>query len=98
MPSKDTVKLVDENACAVQTPERAYVWTVQTPQVFECNLITNAYSLLMQSDEIKVTDDAMVVEQMLRIPVKMFEGSYRNVKLTTPEDLDVAESFLKKKL
>ncbi len=94
MPSKDTVKIVDENCCATETPDRKRVWTVQTPQVFERELITDAYRRYMEKEEIFVTDDAMVVEQMCGRPVKMFEGSYRNIKLTTPEDLDIAGIFL----
>ncbi len=94
MPSKDTVKVVDENCCATETSDRKRVWTVQTPQVFERELITDAYRRYMEKEEIFVTDDAMVVEQMCGRPVKMFEGSYRNIKLTTPEDLDIAGIFL----
>lgn len=95
MPVKDTIKLVDENTFSVKTPERKYVWAVQTPQVFETSLIIEAYSRLMETDCIHVTDDAMVVEQMMDVPVKLFEGSYENIKITTPEDLDIAKMFLK---
>lgn len=95
MPSKDTVKIVDDDTFAVQTPKRKYVWTVQTPQIFETSLITDAYEKLMEKQDIDVTDDAMVVEQMLHHPVRLFEGSYENIKITTPEDLEIAEGFLK---
>ena len=94
MPSKDTVKIVDENQFAVTTPARKYVWNVQTPQVFETALITQAYEKLMQHDRENVTDDAMVVEQEMQIPVKLFEGSYCNIKSTTPEDLETAKGFI----
>ena len=94
MPSKDTVKIVDENQFAVTTPVRKYVWNVQTPQVFETALITQAYEKLMQHDRENVTDDAMVVEQEMQIPVKLFEGSYCNIKITTPEDLETAKGFI----
>ena len=97
MPSKDTVKIVDEDGYAVNTPERKYVWNVQTPQVFETQLITEAYSRMMKKESIQVTDDAMAVEQEMQVPVKLFEGSYMNIKITTPEDLETARSFLKKK-
>lgn len=97
MPSKDTVKIVDEDGYAVNTPERKYVWNVQTPQVFETKLITEAYSRMMRKETIQVTDDAMAVEQEMQVPVKLFEGSYMNIKITTPEDLETARSFLKKK-
>lgn len=96
MPSKDTVKLVDDNAFAKETPNRNYVWIIQTPQVFDSALIIEAYSKLIVQEEIQVTDDAMVVEQQLDLPVKMVRGSYENIKVTTPEDLDVAEIFVKK--
>lgn len=97
MPSKDTVKLLDEDGFAKETPQRNCVWAVQTPQVFESGLIIEAYSRLMREDSIKVTDDAMVVEQTMDTPVKLFEGSYENIKITTPEDLEIAEVFLKRK-
>ena len=96
MPSKDTVKLVDENTFASGTPNRKYVWTVQTPQIFETALIKAAYEKIMQGDCNGITDDAMVVEQTMNVPVKLFEGSYENIKITTPEDLDIAKVFLKK--
>ena len=94
MPSKDTVKLVDEESFAVNTPRRKYVWTVQTPQVFERPLIVEAYSRLMAAEHTDVTDDAMAVEMMMKAPVKLIEGSYENLKITTREDLKVAEVFL----
>lgn len=97
MPSKDTIKLVDDNGFSVTTPERKCVWSVQTPQIFETSLIIEAYSKLMREECINVTDDAMVVEQMMDVPVKLFEGSYENIKITTPEDLKVAKAFLKEK-
>lgn len=98
VPSKDTIKLINEEQFAVTTPERKYVWSVQTPQVFEKTLIFEAYARLMEEECVHVTDDAMVVEQMMHLPVKLFEGSYENIKITTPEDLDIARIFLSKKL
>ena len=97
VPSKDTIKLINEEQFAVTTPERNYVWAVQTPQVFEKTLIFEAYARLMEEECVHVTDDAMVVEQMMHLPVKLFEGSYENIKITTPEDLDIARIFLSKK-
>ncbi len=96
VPSKDTIKLADEDNFAADTPERRFVWAIQTPQVFKTALIKEAYFRLMQKGDIHVTDDAMVVEQMMKVPVKLFEGSYENIKITTPEDLKIAEAFLKK--
>ena len=96
MPVKDTIKISDESGFAKETPNRSLVWAVQTPQVFQVSLIKEAYGKLMECDNIPVTDDAMVAEQMLGTRVKLVEGSYENIKITTPEDLGVAESFLKK--
>ncbi len=94
VPAKDTIKIVDENEFVRDTPERKSLWVVQTPQVFETKLVKSAYSLLMGEPFITVTDDAMAVEQMLNFPIKMFYGSYENIKITTPEDLKTAEVFL----
>ena len=96
MPVKDTIKIADAEGYADMTPDRSMLWQIQTPQVFETSLIKEAYKKLMQSDTIKVTDDAMVVEQMLGGKVKLVFGSYENIKITTPEDLEIAEIFLKK--
>ncbi len=96
MPVKDTIKIADVEGYADMTPERSLLWQVQTPQVFETSFVKEAYKKLMQSDTIKVTDDAMVVEQMLGGKVKLVLGSYENIKITTPEDLEIAEIFLKK--
>lgn len=96
MMSKDTVKLADEDGFAAQTPDRSHVWTVQTPQSFSYSLIREAYDRMMSREEYQqgVTDDAMVVERMTRRRVKLTEGSYRNMKVTTPEDMAVAEAYL----
>lgn len=95
MPVKDTIKIADDEGFAKETPNRSHVWMVQTPQVFETFLIKGAYSLLMEQEIIQVTDDAMVVETMLQRKVKLVEGSYENIKITTSEDLKVAEILAK---
>ncbi len=92
---KDTIKVADENGFVEMTPDRSRLWQVQTPQVFETELIQNAYEKLMEQDEITVTDDAMVVEQMLGNKVKLVKGNYHNIKITTPEDLLMAEKIAK---
>ncbi len=100
MPAKDTVKLSDTEGFAADTPSRDRVWLVQTPQVFELPLICRAYGKMMGQKEeweregIKITDDAMVVETFTERRVKLVEGSYRNIKITTPEDLKIAAAFL----
>ena len=100
MPSKDTVKLATSEGFADFTPDRNLVWNIQTPQVFDRTLITDVYRRLREayygkSDIVPVTDDASVVEQFSAVKVKLVEGSYRNIKITTPEDIKVAEAFLK---
>jgi len=97
MPAKDTIKIADSQGFISQTPDRDMVWVVQTPQVFDFSIIKKAYSLLMRESYIQVTDDCMVVEQMLDYPIKLVEGSYRNIKITTPEDIIIAERLLSDK-
>lgn len=94
MPSKDTVKIVDNEGIVCSTPDRNRVWNIQTPQVFSYSLVTNAYIQALQGDCTMITDDAMVVEKYGEHPVKVYEGSYKNIKITTPEDIPVAELFL----
>ena len=100
MPVKDTIKIVDGEGYALRTPDRSSVWQVQTPQVFDTPLILSAYEKLMQEQErlvregIRITDDAMVVETLMGNAIKLVEGSYQNIKITTPEDMAVAEAFL----
>jgi 2-C-methyl-D-erythritol 4-phosphate cytidylyltransferase len=94
MPVKDTIKIADDAGFAEQTPDRRKVWQIQTPQTFEYQLIKGAYEKLLEDEPEGITDDAMVVETMTDHKVKLVEGSYRNIKITTPEDLLVAESFL----
>lgn len=100
MPSKDTVKIVDRECYAIQTPDRRTVWNVQTPQVFELRIIMEAYERLqtgivrVQEQGIPITDDAGVVELFTNYRVRMVEGDYTNLKITTPEDLVIAEALL----
>ena len=100
MPVKDTIKIGDEEGFAIQTPNRKKVWMVQTPQVFDRSLITEAYrNLVEQLDDlrkkgIEITDDAMVVETMMNRKVKLVPASYENIKITTPEDMKIAECLL----
>lgn len=102
MPVKDTIKIVDETGCAKQTPDRNFMWQVQTPQVFDAPLILFAYERLMQEkgrllrEGISITDDAMVVETFTDCKVRLVEGGYGNMKVTTPEDMVVAEALLEK--
>ncbi len=101
MPVKDTIKIADEQGCIHMTPKRSLVWQIQTPQVFEGELIARAYTELMEKEKelldqgVLITDDAMVVEKVCSHPVKLVEGSYENIKITTPEDLEIAKIFVK---
>ena len=95
MPSKDTVKLADPSGYIKETPDRKIVWNIQTPQIFSYDLIRGAYESIRKKDMSNVTDDAMVVEQETGTKILLVEGSYQNIKITTPEDLAVAEAFLR---
>lgn len=96
MPIKDTIKIANEDLFAEHTPDRSKVWIIQTPQAFAYPLIRKAYDML-QKEKIPVTDDAMVAEHFLGVPIKLIEGSYTNIKITTPEDLQLAELICKGK-
>lgn len=95
MPVKDTIKMADHDQFVKNTLNRRQLWQIQTPQVFEACLIKEAYCKLQEGRYTGITDDAMVVEKILGLPVKLVEGSYQNIKITTPEDLDLARLFLK---
>lgn len=100
VPSKDTVRLSDENGFAKCTPDRRGVWIIQTPQAFETGLLVKAYRMLREradrlgKESIAVTDDAGVVELFTEQRIRLVEGSYDNIKVTTPGDMKIAEAFL----
>jgi 2-C-methyl-D-erythritol 4-phosphate cytidylyltransferase len=91
VPVTDTIKRADERLTVRETPPRKNLWAVQTPQVFRIDIITRAYQKAKQD----VTDDASLVEQA-GYKVKLYMGSYDNIKITTPDDLILAEALLKK--
>lgn len=102
VPSKDTVKIVDGEGITVDTPDRSSVWLMQTPQVFAYEPILKAYEKMAVNglsgenrSAAGITDDAMVMERFGDLPVHVSEGSYKNIKITTPEDMITAEAFLK---
>ena len=99
VPVKDTIKVADADGFAVMTPDRSTLWQMQTPQTFRYGLVYGAYRTLLSDESYQkgITDDAMVVETMTSGRVKLVEGSYENIKVTTPEDMIVAESFLKRR-
>lgn len=101
IPVKDTIKTVDKDGWIEETPDREYLWLAQTPQAFDYTSIIRAYELLFDEKETerkKITDDAMVYERYMNLPVKVVKGDYYNIKLTTPEDLVFAEGISKMKL
>ena len=97
MPVKDTIKIADSQGYALETPDRSRVWMIQTPQVFESDLVKQCYKILLKNPEAFATDDAMVVETYSDCKVKLVQGSYENIKITTPEDLQIAEVFATKR-
>ena len=91
MPVKDTIKLVNREGMIESSPDRSMVWQAQTPQVFSVPLIVEAFTRQMREDCTGITDDAMVVEAQMGVKAHMVMGSYANIKITTPEDLFMAE-------
>lgn len=88
VPVKDTIKRVDENGRIAETPKRSSLWAAQTPQVFKYTLIYDAYSRMLSERCVDgITDDAQVMERMCGRGPVIVEGSYRNIKITTPEDI-----------
>ena len=92
MPSRDTVKIADEEGFVRETPPRKSVWTIQTPQAFSYALIRRANEVLRSRGGMEgVTDDAMIVERSGLAKVRLVRGTYDNIKITTPEDLRFLE-------
>ena len=91
---KDTVKVVNEKGIITSTPDRNYLWAVHTPQVFERRLYLSAIDNVINSE--MFTDDCKLLEEY-GTEVKMVEGSYSNIKITTPDDIPIAESLLEKR-
>lgn len=93
MPVKDTVKVVDKDQFSVQTLDRSHIWMMQTPQAFSYPKIREAYEKVIEQHQ-TITDDAMALELAFGIHAKLVEGSYFNIKVTTPEDLVIASGIL----
>lgn len=96
MPVKDTIKIADAMQFSKETLDRSVLWQMQTPQTFRYGLVFDAYKRLLSEPVLQngITDDAMVVEAMCGERVKFVEGSYQNIKVTTPEDMIIASLFL----
>ena len=88
VPVKDTIKLTNDFKLVTDTLPRSLLWAAQTPQIFNFELITKAYETL----SCEVTDDASAIEQLGQ-SVQIYFGSYNNIKISTPEDLILAESL-----
>ena len=103
VPSKDTVKLADENGMVTEEPPRKNVWNMQTPQVFDTDIILKAGELASEdyrkskesgTPMTQITDDAQMVRLYTKTPIKLVMGSYDNIKITTPVDMLIAEKIL----
>ena len=94
VPAKDTIKRVNADGIVQETPVRSELWNIQTPQCFYTNEILNCY-VRAQNESYSGTDDASLAEKY-GLSVRVVSAYYENIKLTTPEDLDVAEVFLKR--
>lgn len=90
VPVTDTIKAAGKDLTVIETPPRSHLWAVQTPQIFRFAIIEEAY----RQAKGDVTDDSMLVEK-IGGKVKLFMGSYDNIKITTPHDLTVAELLIK---
>ncbi|WP_168123544.1 2-C-methyl-D-erythritol 4-phosphate cytidylyltransferase [Paenibacillus sp. HB172176] len=95
VPVKDTIKQVDETGRIVSTPDRSTLWAIQTPQAFRRSTLLEAHEKARQ-DGFLGTDDASLVER-LDVAVHVAEGDYANIKITTPEDLPMAELLLERR-
>lgn len=94
IPSKDTLKRLDDRHFVSETPSRSSMWQAQTPQVFKRELLLEAYEHA-DKQQFTGTDDASLVEHLGR-PVKMIEGERMNIKLTYPMDLELAKLIIQK--
>lgn len=93
VPVKSTIKECDKTQMVLRTPDRSILWEIQTPQAIQRNLLEQGFEFAIHRN-ITVTDDVSLVE-LLGKPVKIVEGSYSNIKITTPDDLVFAEQVLK---
>ncbi|ATF10727.1 2-C-methyl-D-erythritol 4-phosphate cytidylyltransferase [Brevibacillus sp. HB1.1] len=95
VPVKDTIKVVGATGLVESTPARESLWAVQTPQAFRMSLLREAHQAAEAAGKLG-TDDAMLVE-WLGHPVSIMNGSYENIKITTPDDLWFGEEILRKR-
>lgn len=95
VPVKDTIKEIMDEKIVRKTLDRSTLWMIQTPQVFKKEVITYAYAKALK-EGFGGTDDASLAEHY-GFRIKVVEGSYENIKITTPDDLDLAELILKRR-
>ena len=98
VPEKNTIKVADSDGYVTSTPDRSTLWEIQTPQGFEKDLLLEGYEKTGGMPSEKITDDAMVVELSGCSKVKLVMGEYTNIKITTPEDLEIGRMILKNRL
>jgi len=94
VPAKDTIRIVDNEDVAVDTPPRRHMWQVQTPQCFVYSEICDAFSAMEAAGDYSVTDDGMVMEIYGNRKIKMIRGSYENIKITTRDDIVTGKAIL----
>jgi len=94
---KNTIKIVDEDRIVQSTPARGTLWSVQTPQGFKREILEAAYEKA-EKDDFLGTDDSSLVERLGIVDVHIVEGDQKNIKITTPEDMVIAEAFLREGL
>ena len=99
VPVKDTIKRANKEGYIIDTPNRSELWITQTPQSFKTDLVKMAYKKMKEELEkgnttLNITDDAMVVEEFTTNQVRFVQGDYKNIKVTTPEDIEIAELFI----
>lgn len=92
MPIKFTVKESHPHGLVARTPDRTHIWEIQTPQIIRYEMLKKGFALAHEQS-LTVTDDVSLIEQ-LGLPVQLVTGCYRNLKITTPEDLLIAQAFL----
>jgi len=95
VPVKDTIKIVDEQKIIIDTPQRSKLWAIQTPQTFSYSLLLEAHEKARE-EGFTGTDDTVLVERIGH-PVRICMGSDENIKITTPADVHIAESIMKKR-
>lgn len=94
VPVKDTIKVADKKGYVQQTPPRTNLWSAQTPQTFRYPDILEGHRHAVVMGDYACTDDSQIVEKYLDLPVKIVQGSYENIKVTTPDDINIGERIL----